>query len=122
MGIVKNSISVLAVTLVMSAAANAATYTPADDTWESELCAAAATSSTLTMHSKISDIRTSVIPPQNYKLIANHLFCNNMNVVQWANSTGNTEVADKLDKLRSRHVEIQDITKVYSGAVHVGSK
>jgi len=122
MGIVKNGLSVLTLSLVMSGAAVANTFTPADDTWESEMCVTAATSSKLNFHGKVSDLRPSVHPQQNYKLIANNLYCNNVNVVQWAINTGNDDIAERLGQYRTRHGQIQDISMMRSGTVHVGSK
>ena len=122
MGIVKSGLTVLALGLGLTAAAHAETYTAADDSLESKLCVAAATSSKMQVHSQVAEFRPSSHTSMNYKLIANKLYCNDQNIVQFALNAGNSQVAEKLDQYRGQYGEIRDITARFSGTVHIGSK
>ena len=122
MGIVKTGLTLLVLGLGATGAAHAATYTAADDSMESQLCVAAATSSKLKMHQQVVSVRPSIMAAKNYKLIANKLYCNNINVVQFAINAGNEDVASKLNQYRAQYGEIRDITATMSGTVHIGSK
>ena len=121
MGIVTKGLTVVALTFGLASAANAAQYKAADNSLESELCVSAATSSKLKMHSDIKDFRSSALASENYKLVANKLYCNGMNIAEFAEQAGNFDVAEKLAKYRKGNVEIRDIAKARQGHVHVGS-
>ena len=127
MGIAKKGLTVLAVTfgLALSAHASDATYVAGDNSAESKLCVAAATASKMNMRNKIRLFRASSTPStinQTYRLVANKLYCNGIDVAEFAASAGNQDVADKLMKYRDNDVQIRDIAKVSHGTVVVGSK
>lgn len=122
MGIVKTGLAIIAVSLTFSASVYAKDYKAADDSAESELCVAAATASKIRMHSKVADFTPSIMTSKNYKLVANKLYCNGINVVQFAKEAGNFAVAEKLARYRSNYVEIKELAEIREGKVNIGSK
>ncbi|NVK23995.1 MAG: DUF3718 domain-containing protein [Gammaproteobacteria bacterium] len=121
MGIVTKGLTAVLFTFGLAATANAAQYTAADNTPESKLCVSAATASKVKMHRQVKNFRSSQMPTSNYTLIANELYCNGVNVAEFARQAGNDVVASKLAKYRKSNVQIRDLANLRQGNVHVGS-
>lgn len=119
---IKSALTIAALTLGLSTAANAATYTAADDNIESKLCVAAATATKMSMHRQISQFRPSTLTSVNYRLVANKVYCNGQSIAEFALAAGNDTVANKLKSYQKPNVEIRDIAKMRHGSVHIGSK
>lgn len=109
MGIVKFGVSVIVLSMAFVGTTVAAEYEAADNSPESQLCMAAATASKFKMHRQVADFTPTVLTSKNYRLVANKLYCNGMNVADFAKSAGNFEVANKLMSYRDNFVEIRDI-------------
>ncbi len=126
MGIAKKGLTFVALTFSMALSANAATYIAADDSPESQLCVTAATASKLKMNRAVKDFQPGTSHAEigkSYRLVANNLYCNGMDVAEFASQAGNKAVADKLQQYRSSDVSIRDIAQVSQGNVYVsGSK
>lgn len=122
MGIVKWGIAVGLMSMLFTGTSHASEYVAADDSVESKLCYAAATASKLAVHRQVSGFTPSVIASKNYRIVANKLYCNGMNIADFAKSAGNFSVANKLASYRTNFVEIKDIANVRHGAVRIGSK
>lgn len=120
MGILK--VALATSVLAFGSSAMAASYEAADNSWESNMCVAAATNTKNLMHAKVKDLTYSSFTSKNYKLVANKLYCNGMSVTEFARQAGNFEVAEKIAKYRKGSVEIRDIAGLHHGTVHVGSK
>ena len=120
----KKAAAVMAMTMGLgfSAMASATTYTPADNSMESELCAKAATVSKMQMHRQVAKFTPQIMTSKNYQIVANKLYCNGQNIVEFARQAGNEDVAEKLEQYRGNYVQIRDIAKRRNGTVHVGSK
>jgi hypothetical protein len=122
MGIVKKSLTLALLTFGFASFANADTYKAVDNSIESKLCVAAATASNMKMNHAVRDFRPggklSSIGP-NYKLVANNLYCNGVDVAEFALQAGNESVANKLLKYRSKNVEIRDLAKARHGSVKI---
>ena len=118
MSIVKVSALVVLTTL-SSAAVAKSQITAADDSFASKLCVVAATGSKQQMKVKIQEFRPTTMKLRSYKLIDNKLHCNGENVVNFALMNANDEVASHLDRFRTGNVEIHDISKTFSGKVHM---
>lgn len=101
--------------------ANAGDYMAADDTKESRLCVSVAQDSKIGLHVKVRDYRSGMTN-SNFKFIANNLYCNGENVVDFARNAGNDAIAEKLSKLRKGDVDIRDIAMLNSGHVVVAQK
>ena len=69
---------------------------------------------------EIQEFRPATIKLRSYKLIANKLQCNGENVVNFALMHANDAVASHLDRFRIGNVKIKDISKTFSGTVHLG--
>lgn len=124
MGIVTNiktGLTVIALTFGLASAANAAQYTAADNSIESKMCVTAATASKMKMHNEIKDFSSSKLTSKSYRLVANKLYCNGINVAEFARQAGNEEIAQKLAKYRKNNVQIRDLAKARHGNVHIGS-
>jgi hypothetical protein len=122
MATIKTALTIAALTLGISTAANATSYEAADDSLESQLCVAAATASKMSMHKEVSQFRPSVMTSTNYRLVANKVYCNGEKISDFAYNAGNMDVAAKLKSYSNRTVEIHDIADVRHGNVLVGSK
>lgn len=126
MGMAKKGLTFLALTFSVAMSANAATYKAADDSAESKMCVAAATYSKVSMNQAVKRfVPNSSLSKigKNYKLIANNLYCNGVDVAEFAMQAGNDAVAKKLLKYRSEDVQIRDLAKVSHGRVNIaGSK
>ncbi|MBU2883808.1 DUF3718 domain-containing protein [Psychrosphaera sp. B3R10] len=122
MGIVKYGVSVIVLSMTFVGASVASEYEAADNSPESQLCLAAATASKFKMHRQVADFTPTVLTSKNYRLVANKLYCNGMNVADFAKSAGNFEVANKLMSYRDNFVQIRDIADQRHGSVHIGSK
>jgi len=120
MGIAKKGLTLVALTFGMALSANAATYQAADDTLESKLCVTAATGSKLKMNKAIQQFRSGTNVTANYRIVANKLYCNGVDVAEFAATAGNYAVAEKLEGYRSSNVQIRDIANISHGSVHVG--
>lgn len=122
MGIVKLGMSTVILSLSLAGIANASEYSAADNSKESKLCVAAATNNKMQMHRKVADFTPTIMTSKNYRLVANNLYCNGVNISDFAKSAGNFVVADKLASYRENFVEIKDLAKRRNGTVHIGSK
>jgi hypothetical protein len=122
MGIVKTAVSAVVLSFSLVGVSVASEYSAADNTIESDMCLAAATASKMKMHRKVAAFTPTVLTSKNYKLVANKLYCNGMNVTDFAKSAGNFAVAQKLETYRENYVQIQDLADKRSGTVHIGSK
>ena len=126
MGLANKGLTFLAITFSMAMSANAATYEAADNSAESQLCVAAATYSKLRMTQAVKRFvpnTSSSKISKNYRLVANNLYCNGLDVAEFAMQAGNEKVAKKLLKYRDSDVQIRDIAKVTHGKVNItGSK
>lgn len=123
MGIAKKGLTFLAVTFGLALSANAETYVAADNSPESKLCVTAATANKMRMHNEVRTFRASTTKGtlgKSYRLIANQLYCNGVDIAEFAASAGNQVVADQLMKYRDSNVQIRDIAKVSHGTVLVG--
>lgn len=119
---VKKALLATALTFGFASMAQATTYTAADDSAASKLCATAATASKMQMHREVAGFTSNIMTAKNYRLIANELYCNGQNVADFARQAGNIHVAEKLETYRSKYVQIRDIASTRNGNVHVGSK
>jgi hypothetical protein len=88
-----------------------------DNSVETKICVAAAISSKLRLKSQIDKISSSRLMRPKYRLVANQLNCNGINVADFATLAGTIDVANKLKSYRSNSVEIRDIAAVYNGSV-----
>ena len=122
MGIVKLGMSAVLLSMTVAGTAMASEYTAADNSKESKLCVAAATNNKMQMHRKIADFTPTIMTSKNYKLVANKLYCNGVNISEFAKLAGNFVVADKLASYRDNFVEIRDLADRRNGTVHIGSK
>lgn len=121
----KKAAAVMAMTMGLgfSAVASATTYTPADNSIESELCATAATATKMQMHRQVAKFTTNIVTSKNYQIVADKLYCNGTNVVEFARQAGNDDVADKLESYRGNYVQIREIAEQrLNGSVRIGSK
>ena len=122
MGIVKKGLTLALLTFGFASFANANTYSAADNSIESELCVTAATASKMKMNQTVRKFRpgaTASSIGSNYKLVANQLYCNGVDVAEFALQAGNEPVATKLQKYRNKNVEIRDLAKARHGSVKV---
>lgn len=123
MGIAKKGLTVLVATFGFALSANAATYKAADNSPESHLCVTAATASKMKMNNEVRTFRASTSKGtlgKSYRLIANKLYCNGVDIAEFAAEAGNQKVADQLMKYRDNNVQIRDIAKMSHGKVFVG--
>lgn len=123
MGIAKKGLTFAAVTFGLALNASAATYVAADNSAESKLCVTAATANKMRMHNEVRTFRANTSKGtigKSYRLIANQLYCNGVDIAEFAASAGNQQVADKLMKYRDNDVQIRDIAKISHGTVVVG--
>jgi hypothetical protein len=103
----------------IATAGNSRLYVANDNSVETKICVAAATSSKLRVKSQIDKISSSRLMRPKYRLVANQLNCNGINVADFAMLAGNIDVAHKLKSYRSNSVEIRDIAAVYNGNVTI---
>jgi hypothetical protein len=94
-------------------------YEATDNSIESSICVAAATGSNLRMNALIKNISSSKFMNRKYRLVANQLSCNGINVADFAALAGNTNVANKLKSYRGKNVTINDIATTYKGTVTI---
>ena len=122
MGIVKKGLTLALVTFGFASYANANTYKAADNSIESKMCVTAATASSLKMNNEVRHFRPSASSASighNYRLIANNLYCNGVDVAEFALQAGNESVANKLRNYRTKNVEIRDLAKARHGSVTI---
>nr|WP_297349216.1 DUF3718 domain-containing protein [uncultured Glaciecola sp.] len=103
----------------IATAGNSRLYVANDNSIETRICVAAATGSKLRLKSQIDKISSSKLMSPKYRMVANQLNCNGINVADFATLAGNIEVANKLRSYRSNSVEIRDIAAVYNGNVTI---
>lgn len=108
----------LFVTSAMSSA-HAATYEAGDDSIESKLCVAAATKSRIALLAQSKYLKPATVGHSNLRFMANHLYCNGVNIAEFAQRAGNERVALRLNRYRKKSVQIQDIASVRHGKVSV---
>ncbi|MFT6529441.1 MAG: hypothetical protein ACJAZB_001084 [Psychrosphaera sp.] len=122
MGILKTSLTIAVLSLGVVTSASAATYVSADDTKESQLCVAAATESKIGMYIEARDYKPSNAGIKNLRFLANNLYCNGVNVADFAKSAGNDIVSVQLNRFRNTNVQIRDLAKMSHGTVYLGNK
>lgn len=108
----------LFVTSALSSA-HAATYVAADDSIESKLCVAAATKSKIALLAQSKHLKPATLGYRNLRFMANNLYCNGVNIAEFAQRAGNDRVALQLNRYRKKTVQIQDIASVTHGKVSV---
>ena len=122
MGIVKKGLTAALITFGFASFANAGIYEAADNSFESKLCVTAATSSKVKMNRLVRHYMPRATTAQmgaTYKLIANELYCNGVDVAEFAQQAGNDAIAIKLQKYRTKNVQIRDIAKARYGSVKI---
>lgn len=87
-------------------------YVASDNAVESQLCVAAATSSTKHMNAKLVASFSNQKLSKKYTLIANNLKCNGVPIADFAMQAGNDEIAKKLASYMDKNVTIHDIAKL----------
>lgn len=110
MGTVAKGFTVLALMLGSSLTANAANYVAADNSIESEICVLAATASKAKMNDAVKKIKPGLslaTMANSYRLVANQLYCNGVDVAEFAMQAGNDSVAHKFQRYQSENVQIQ---------------
>lgn len=122
MNIVKTSLTIAVLTFGIVTSVSAETYASANESKESKLCVTAATGSKIGMYVEARDYKPSTMGQKNLRYLANNLYCNGMNVADFAKSAGNNSVSAQLNRFRNTNVQIRDIVKMSHGTVHVGSK
>jgi virulence-associated protein VapD len=127
MGKATKGLTVIALTFGLAMSAHAAKYVPTDNSIETALCVKAATASTSQMDWQVRRLNPgsmSSTTTNGYKSIVNSVYCNGVDITEFAASSGNLEVAEKMEKFRTSDVHIRDIAlAVATDIVHVtGSK
>jgi hypothetical protein len=103
----------------LATAGNGRVYFANDDSIESKICVAAATASKLRMNSQVRQISSSKLMSTKYQLVAKKLNCNGINVADFAELAGNTDIANRLKSYQNKSVKIRDIAAIYNGNVTI---
>jgi hypothetical protein len=106
-------------TTSLASAKDSRTYHANENSIESKLCVAAASALRPHFNVMVDKISPSKFRNKKYRLVANKLHCNGMNVADFAAQAGNIDVANKLQSYRNSNLEIRDIVASYKGSVSV---
>ena len=121
----KHTLTAIALTSVLVSTASLANththsqYVAADDSMASALCVTVATGNKAQVRNAIANIKPSHMLKRNYEFAVNRISCNNEELVDFALSAGNDNIAVHLSKHRFGNIDIRDIAMKYQGNVQV---